>query len=370
MVKISESKIKNVGVIKDGIKYNSYLIADEKNVLIDTVPSECCDRLLDNLKEALRGNRLDYKVLNHTEQDRSGAVGALLEEYPQAVIVSTIAGLKNISQQINSDFRQLAAKSNHTLSAGKTVTLRFVITHNINWPDSMMTYYEEEKALFSCDAFSKESAENGLKNYYDQKLSYLSEYVYQAILTIGELDISKIYPGSGEAEENPKSVTESYILWSKPRNKVNKKIAVIYDTISGNTGKAAKRAFEILQSLNTDTVLIDVKEKDKADVLKCIYECDGIIFGSPTVYRNIPERLQNVIMSLNHYEMAGKNFAAFGSYGWSGEAPNLIYSYLRARHFDTYRTPSRFIFAPSAEEAAEFEKYVRGFNDAVTGCEE
>ena len=77
MVKISESKIKNVGVIKDGIKYNSYLIADEKNVLIDTVPPECCDGLLDNIKSALGGKQLDYIVLNHTEHDRSGAVGVL-----------------------------------------------------------------------------------------------------------------------------------------------------------------------------------------------------------------------------------------------------------------------------------------------------
>lgn len=370
MVNISENRIKNIGVKRDGIKYNSYLISDELNVLIDTVPGECSNILLNNLKEVLEGKQLDYIILNHTEQDRSGALSELIREYPKAVIVSTIAGLKNISMQQNSDFCQLVAKSNQTLKIGRNVTLRFIITHNINWPDSMMTYFEEEKALFSCDAFSKEIEKDGLKDYYDRKLSYLSAYVYHAMLTIKELEIDKIYPGSGDAENNPQSVVEKYISWSRQKDKTNKKIAVIYESMSGNTANAAKKAFELLKAMNTEAVLIDAENQEKNSVLECIYECDGIMFASPTVYRNIPEQLQSIIMSLNHYEMAEKKFAAFGSFGWSGEAPNLIYSYLRARHFDTYKTPARFIFTLCGEEEKEFEKFVCGFCNAVTGCEE
>ena len=370
MVNISENRIKNIGVKKDGIKYNSYLISDENNVLIDTVPVEYSDILLNNLKEALEGKQLDYIIINHTEQDRSGALEELIKEYPEAVIVATITGLKNISMQQNSPFCQLVAKSNQTLKIGKNATLRFIITHNINWPDSMMTYFEEEKALFSCDAFSKEREKDGLKDYYDRNLSYLSAYVYNAMLMIKELDADIIYPGSGEAEKNPQNAIEKYLIWSKPKDKDNKKIAVIYESMSGNTEKAAKKAFELLRDMNVEAVLINAENQEKDSVLECIYECDGIMLASPTVYRNITKRLQGIIMSLNHYEMSNKKFAAFGSYGWSGEAPNLIYSYLRARHFDTYKTPARFIFTLRGEEEKEFEKFVYGFCNAVAGCEE
>ena len=89
------------------------------------------------------------------------------------------------------------------------------------------------------------------------------------------------------------------------------------------------------------------------------------MFGSPTEYRNIPQGLSDIIMSLNHYEMAEKKFAAYGSFGWSGEAPNLIYSYLKARHFDTFKSPYRFMFTPSVRDMCDFEKYVTEFNDAI-----
>lgn len=357
--------INNVGITKNRISYNSYLICDEKSVLIDTVPFEYGSELVDKVKAVLNGRQLDYLILNHTEQDRSGAVESILEEYPQAVIIASIAGLKNLGYLVNRDFRQNVAKSNQILKIGEGITLRFLITHNINWPDSMMIYFEEEKVLFSCDAFSDEG--KGLQEYYNENLSYLSSYVFQAMLMLGEVDINAIYPGNGTIINEPDTAVKQYVLWSSDIKSEDKKFAVIYDSISGNTEKAAKQIYEKLRGMNADAVILNLRNEDTETVLNTVYECDGIFFGSPTVYRNMTEKMRSVVTSLNHYKMAGKRFAAFGSYGWSGEAANLIYSYLRARHFDTFKAPVRFIFSPKKDETTELLKFTEEFFDSVTG---
>lgn len=351
--------IKNVGVNKNGILYNSYLLSDSKSVLIDTVPKEYGEELINNIKTELAGKTLDYIIMNHTEQDRSGAFYEVIKEYPDAVVMASVAGLKNLGVQ--AEFDERAAKSNQTLQIGENCTLRFLITHNINWPDSIMTYFEEEKVLFSCDAFSDEG--KGLKCYYDEKLSYLSSYVYQAMLMLRSLEIKAIYPGSGA--EADKTAVENYLTWSKEIKSDNKKFAVIYDTTAGNTEKAARIIVDVLNGLNADNVLISAKDADTEYILKTIYECDGILLGSPTVYRNLTDKMRKIITSLNHYKTAGRKFGAFGSYGWSGEGANLIYSYLRARHFETFKAPIRFIFSPAENEIEQLTSFTEEFYDAV-----
>ena len=350
--------IENVGVSH----YNSYLVIGEKTALIDSVPKKFSGELIENIKNKLNNRKLDYIIFNHTEADRAGAFENLISEFPQACVWASISGLKNLCEILNADFKSEVIKSNATLSLGDDITLRFLITHNINWPDSVMTYYEEKKTLFSCDAFSDDG--EGEKEYYKKNLSYLSDYVNSTMQLLKTIDIEKICPGSGETH-NGTYIIDNYILWSKREKRENPQIAVVFESQSGNNEKYSKKALEILKNAGADVVLCNVQKEDKKAVLKTIYNSDGIIFATPTIYRNISEKLLSVICSLNHFEMANKWFCCFGSYGWSGEAPNLVYSYLRTRHFHTFKAPMRFIFTPTAEEETEFEKYIIAFYEHI-----
>ena len=150
---MSDVKIYNVGVSDGDIKYNSYLIVSEKIVLIDTVKEEYFKTLTENINKITDIKNIDYLILNHTEFDRAGCVKKIIELNPLIELVSTISGIRNLKEQLNSDFKEIVAKSQMTLEIGKGEFLKFIITHNINWPDSMMTFYENEGVLFSCDGF-------------------------------------------------------------------------------------------------------------------------------------------------------------------------------------------------------------------------
>ena len=213
-------KIINVGVEY----YNSYLILGDKNILIDTVPQIHSDKLIDNIKKYIEIKNLDTLIINHTESDRSGAVSALLNINNNIEIIASLAGLKNLEQQLNVEFNQTLAKSNMIYNVSDDASLKFIITHNINWPDSMMVYFVEDKLLFSCDAFSNEKSDR--MGYFYEKLYPVSEYVISAMQQLRNLEISKIYPGSGE-EISDLSIIDKYINWCRASEEKSK-VVILY----------------------------------------------------------------------------------------------------------------------------------------------
>ena len=345
-------KIINVGVEY----YNSYLILGDKNVLIDTVPQMYSDKLIDNIKEYIDIKNLDTLIINHTESDRSGAVSALLNLNNNIEIIASLAGLKNLEQQLNVEFNQILAKSNMIYNVSDNISLKFIITHNINWPDSMMVYLIEDKLLFSCDAFSNENSDK--ESYFYEKLYPVSEYVMSAMQQLKNLEISKIYPGSGE-EVLDLSIIDQYIHWCKSSEEKSK-VVILYLSHSGNTKMLAEYANKALEN----ACLIDVDLADD-NIYEKIYNSDGVIFATPTEYRNIPKRLREIVCGINQYKISDTLFASIGSHGWSGEAPNLIYSILKARHFNTFKSPFRVMFKPSDSDFSELDKYLNEFSNQL-----
>lgn len=352
-------KIINVGVNHNGIYYNSYLIISKKIALIDTVPKECTDEFIKNILKHIEIKNLDIVIINHTESDRTGALKKILEIKPNVEIVASLAGLKNLEQQLNFEFNQILAKSNMTYNLGNGVTLRFIITHNINWPDSMMTYFIEEKILFSCDAFSFEKSD--AKDYFLKNLYPMSDYVKESMHQLKDFKISKIYTGSGNAVLDD-SIIDNYISWCDTYNKENCQIAVIYKSNSGNNKLLADYTLEKLSDYLIK--MYDACNFDENSMNE-IYNSKGVIFITPTEYRNIPKEISDIIIGINHYKVSDIMFAAIGSYGWSGEAPNLIHSILKARHFNVYKSPLRIMFSPSNEDFDELDKYLDSFIKSI-----
>lgn len=357
--------IYNLGVKDNGISYNSYLITAQKNVLIDTVPQEYAEELVQNIEKIISIKKIDYIVLNHTEADRSGCVKKLIGLNKNIIVAATVAGLKNIKEQLNCEINEFLVKNNMKFSVDNENCLDFIITHNINWPDSMMTYHREKKVLFSCDAFSDESGGNNIKSYYDKKLSHLSDYVYMGINKLLDYEIEAIMPGNGNVIFDTKEAIENYRLWSKPGERDKKTISVIYESRSENTRILAQRVKETLDDSKVNVQLCNVSESNIDESLEFIYNSDGVIFATFTEHRNIPKKISEVIMAINHFKINDVVFAAFGSYGWSGEGANLIYSILRARHFDTFDKPFRFLFRASGDTIEKFDKYIMAFYEKV-----
>ncbi len=352
-------KIINVGVKYNEIYYNSYLIISDKNVLIDTVPRECAKELTKNISKHIDVKKLDALVINHTESDRTGALLNLLEINSDIEIIASLAGLKNLEQQLNAEFNQILAKNNMTYCLGNDVTLKFLITHNINWPDSMMTYLVEDKILFSCDAFSYEKLDE--KDYFIKNLSPLSEYIKESMYQLKNLEISRIYTGTGNKNLDS-SIIDDYISWCDINKKKNNQISIVYKSNSGNNKLLADYALNKLSDFSVK--LFDACEFDSDD-LNEIYNSKGVIFISPTEYRNIPKQISDILMSINHYKVSDILFAVIGSYGWSGEAPNLIYSILKVRRFNTYKSPFRVMFKPTQKDFEALDKYLAEFIKSI-----
>ncbi len=364
--KPNEIKIDNVGVSLGPVSYNSYLITGEKNILIDTVPEAYADVLIKNIQKHIGIEDIDYIIINHTEQDRSGALRKLIKSNKNAVVAATLPGLKNIEEQLNFEFKSLLIKNNSKLMIDPDNRLLFIITHNINWPDSMMTYYENEGILFSCDGFSRENRENGLYEYYKKHLSHLDEYVYNASEMLKQYNIKKIYPGSGSMITEPAGAIEAYCSWSRPHKSRKRRITLIYSSTSGNTQKAAEHAKKFFDDKSDiQFKVMCAKAADEENILQSIYSSTGIIFASPTINRNISADIANIIFKMNYFKTKNKIFTAFGSFGWSGEAPKLIYSILKARHFTVFKQPFKFLFTPGKETYEEFDVFLNEFYKKV-----
>ncbi len=332
--------------------YNSYLILSDKKILIDTVKKDYSDKLIENISKYIDIKDLDTVIINHTEEDRSGTLEKILAINPNIMVFATLAGLKNLEQQLNAPFKQSLAKSNMIYTVNDNLSLKFLITHNINWPDSMMTYCPEEKILFSCDAFSNENLSK--KEYFFKNLEPMSDYVLNASKELKKLKINKIYPGSGQYLEDDKIIDE-YIDWCLTDKQEN--ITVIFSSYSNNTKALAEFSAKKLKNC----ILIDAENVTDEEIYNAIYNSRGVLFGTPTILRNVPKRIGNILCGLNYQKVSDIIFGAFGSYGWSGEAPNIVYSLLKARHFNTFKAPFRVMFKPTEDDFCKFGEYLNDY---------
>ena len=145
-------KFENLWPLPYGVSYNAYLITDKKNVLIDTVDAAYTDRLLDNIAEIIGDGKIDYLIINHMEPDHSASIQFIRQKYPQMTIVGNIKTLEMVKGYYGIDDNTLCIKNGESLSIGKR-TLTFHLTPMVHWPETMMTYVNEDKLIFSGDAF-------------------------------------------------------------------------------------------------------------------------------------------------------------------------------------------------------------------------
>ena len=213
-------------VVPNGMAYNSYLIADEKMAVMDTVDARFVDQWLENVEKAAQGKAPDYLVVQHMEPDHSSGIAAFLEKYPQTVVVSSAKAFTMIGNFFGRDFadRRMVVGEGDTLSLGKH-TLTFVTAPMVHWPEVIVTYDAYDKVLFSADGFGKFGALDAeedwaceARRYYIGIVGKYGPQVQALLKKAAGLDISIICPLHGPVlTENLGYYLNLYDIWSSYR---------------------------------------------------------------------------------------------------------------------------------------------------------
>jgi flavorubredoxin len=348
-----------------GSTYNSYFIDAEKKTIIETTKETFWDEYIEKIRKVVDPAEIEYIVVNHTEPDHSGNLKKLLELAPKAKVVGTSVAIRYLKDMLDDDFESIAVKDGHTLDLGDK-TLRFVSAPNLHWPDTMYTYLEEEKLLFTCDSFGCHFADDRMfddevddfgvafRYYFDVIIKPFSKFMLKAIEKIEALDIDAICPGHGPIHRsNWKQLVDLTKYWSQKfmAQPAKNRVFIAYVSAYHRTGDIAE---EIARGLKTtgdvEVELMDIEQAHLGELEMKLTQSNALIVGSPTINQNILLPVYRLFSVVNPYRDHGKLAAAFGSYGWSGENRNMLNSNLASLKFKVMGEGVFIKFTPSDEE--------------------
>lgn len=340
-------------VLEKGTSYNSYLIRDEKNVVIDTVDILFGKEFTDNLAKEIDLEAIDYVVINHTEPDHSGALGAFIRKAKNARILCTDLAVPELMEMYKIGIERFqTVKDNEVVNIGSR-NLRFLHVPYLHTEETMVTYLEEDRMLFTCDIFSTHIADTKLtlseledsssidedfKVYYSLIMDPHRRYILPMIEKIRDLEIETIATSHGYVIDKDVQKYIGIYEENATRAKSNVKALILYNSMSGNTKKMSFILEEELKKLDIETEVVNTQTKDKEEILTKIQYADGILFGSSTRYADISGNLEEILRELKDLEVEGKVAGAFGSYGWSGEAVEVVQDYLISAGMKTLKT--------------------------------
>ena len=358
-----------------GTTYNAYLIIDEKIALVELVHEKFTDTLVENIKSVIDLAKLDYIIINHTEMDHTGALSKLLDLAPTAQIVSTKTAANFLKKIVNREFRSLPVGDGSTLNLGKN-NLQFISVPYWHWPDTMFSYLIEDKILFPCDGFGCHFCDERMFNdkvadfyedfkyYYDHIMRPFKPKIADGIKKIAGLDIKMFCPSHGPIlRTNPEKYIQAYTEWSKEALKsAQKQILIFYVSAYGNTKRMADEiAAEINQSGTAEAKLFDAKTTEPELIRDELETADGILFGSPTFISDAVKPIWDIISLLPTVAVKGKPVAVFGSFGWSGEAVQLLEERLKGLKMKINVPGLKINFAPSQTELEKCREFAKTF---------
>lgn len=313
--------------LPDGTSYNAYLLqGSQKTALIDTIEPHMAGILLGHLKQ-LGVKHIDYVIANHAEQDHSGALPQILEQYPQAQIICTPK-----CKDMLLDFELAPEKRFATVNDGETLslgnrTLEFIHTPWVHWPETMVTYLQEDQILFSCDFFGshlattdlyagdKEKVYEAAKRYYAGIMMPYHKIIAKNLQKVQEREISLIAPSHGPLYENPDFILNAYHNWI--HGKAKNTVVLPYISIHGSTHKVVKYLVGALVEHGIKVELFDLTVTDIGKFAMALVDASTLVIGSPTVLSGAHPDVVHAVYTANILRPNTKFISLVGSYGWS-----------------------------------------------------
>ena len=355
---------------KFGTSYNSYLLKGSDGIaLFETVKEKFFDEHLDKIRSIVNLEDINYVVVNHTEPDHAGSVEKILEYAPNATVVGSTLAIKYLSEIINKPFKSKVVKDGETLSLGNK-TLKFISAPQLHWPDTMYTYVIEDETLITCDSFGahycdervlKSAIEDSKEDDYIEAYNYyfrmimgpFKPFMLKALDKIKDLNLKYICPGHGLVLDhtNIEKFVNLYREWCQPTKREKQSIVIPYVTAYGYTEEIAKEIKRGIEASNfdVDILMYNLVTADMNEVLNEIYQCSGLLLGSPTLLSDTLPQIWTILSSLNPVIHKGLPASCFGSYGWSGEALKNINERYKQLKFNVVCEPLGIVFRPSEE---------------------
>jgi anaerobic nitric oxide reductase flavorubredoxin len=324
-------------ISREGVSYNSYLILDEKKVLVDLAKAIKTDEFFDQIDAIIPPGELDIIILNHMEPDHTGVLRTLRKIAPQAKILGSAKTKSMLESFYGITENVEAVEHGQVLDIGSR-KLQFFSTPFVHWPETIMTYDTAEGILFSCDAFGGYGALRGgifddeckdLAFYERESLRYyvnivakFSKPVLQAIDKLAGVDVRVIAPSHGLIwRQNPGHIVSLYKEWAGyAANQSRPGVTLLYASMYGNTEKMMNAVAQGVSNTGLDLEIFDVARTHSSYILPSLWTKSGVLIGAPTYEGALFPPMVDVLNMAGLKRVMGKRAAMFGSYGWSGGA--------------------------------------------------
>ena len=361
---------------KYGSTYNSYFIDADKKTIVEATKERFWDVYLEKIKAVVDPAEIEYIIVNHTEPDHSGNLPHLLEIAPKAKVVGSRNAIRYLNDIIGPGFPHIIVKDGDTLDLGNK-TIRFIGAPNLHWPDTMYSYLEEDKVLFTCDSFGCHFADEKMfddevgffdyafRYYFDVIIKPFSKFMLKAIEKMESFDIDIVAPGHGPVlRSNWKKYVDLTKQWSEEflAKPDSHRVFIPYVSAYHKTGIIAEKIAEGLKAAgNIEVEVVDVEMSSLGELEEKITRAKGLIVGSPVINQNILLPIYKIFAVINPYRDKGKLAGAFGSYGWSGENRKLLESNLTNLKLKFFGEGVFLKFTPDEQQLEECVQYGKDF---------
>ncbi|MGM0603160.1 MAG: FprA family A-type flavoprotein [Bacillota bacterium] len=332
--------------LPDGTSYNSYIVeGKDKTVLIDTVEPDFKDDLLNNLDE-LGIEKIDYIISNHAEQDHSGSIPYVLEEYPEAVVLSSKKAKSMLLDLLDIAEEKIEiVEDKETLDLGGK-TLEFVDTPWVHWPETISTYLQEEKILFSCDFFGSHLATSDLyvedesevyraaKRYYAEIMMPFRMIIKKNMAKLEDYEINMIAPSHGPIYQNPDMIIDAYKDWIS--DEVKPEVVVPFVSMHGSTDDLVNYFVERLIEEDIKVKPFNLTDVDLGDLAISLVDASTIVIGTPTVLTGPHPAAVYAAYLANVLKPKTRYASIIGSYGWAGKMTDKLLELMPNLKVDLY----------------------------------
>ena len=361
-------------ILPNGVSYNSYLIKDEKNVVMDTVDKRASEEWIENLERTLNGEKIDYLVISHLEPDHAGNIGYLAKKYPEMKLIGNAKTFQMLVQFFsieNLEERKIVVKEGDEINLGKH-TLQFFMAPMVHWPEVMVTYEQTEKILFTADGFGKFGALDTdeewaceARRYYFNIVGKYGMQVQALLKKAATLDIKMICPLHGPIlKENLGYYINKYDIWSsyKPEEEG---VFIAYVSMHGYTKQAVEKLVEILKEKGIEKIsTTDLSRDDMAEAVEDAFKYDKMILAAPSYNAGVFPPMQEFLYHLQSKNYQNRKIGIIENGSWAPSAAKTMKEIIsKMKNIEIYEPTVTIISKMNENNIAELEKLANNLTE-------